>query len=432
MEFTMSSALTITISELKDPVYRGSVQNLFLVKENPEVMVCETTSGGSVFDVGTIFSIPGSDVCRAALRHKIYGLLATPSTWQEIFRSDTVPEGIKPLLDSEFAENLKRKGAITHHVGIIDEQNGEVHALSFPENPSRYVVVKRFQVMKPSRIYCNDTPLWDYNIFYHSDRYVVPLENIVRFGITPGSSIYKNYLSLDESLKDKYLMELGLKETPRPWQLFDVPIVDFTTKYEPEDRNLNLQEALYISGCGGDMFLELRTISLLASYMVSSFFRDLGLFLWDLKWEIAKDGDDLVIVDTIDTDSIRVTTEVEFKGSRYHVHFNKQSMRDYYKIMHADWFAALNEAKGEAKRSGRPFHEHLKKGVEEGRYPPIPEVDPAFLEIQGEKFAALHDYIGNKASAEQTTDKIQGIARDEVQYFSQAGSLDEFCRFNQA
>jgi hypothetical protein len=107
-------------------------------------------------------------------------------------------------------------------------------------------------------------------------------------------------------------------------------------------------------------------------------------------------------------------------------------MRDYYKIMHADWFAALNEAKSEAKQSGRPFHEHLKKGVEEGRYPPIPEVDPAFLEIQGEKFAALLDYIGNKASAEQTTDKIQGIARDEVQYFSQAGSLDEFYRFNQA
>jgi phosphoribosylaminoimidazole-succinocarboxamide synthase len=428
----MSNTLSISIAKLKDPVYRGSVQNLFLVKENPEAMVCETTSGGSVFDVGTIFSIPGSDVCRAALRHKIYGLLASPSKWQEILNPDTVPRGIKPLLDSKSAMELKEHGAKTHHIGIIDEQNGDVHALTFPEHPSRYVMVKRYTVMKPARFYCGDTPLWDYTTFFNSDKYVVPLENIVRFGITPGSSIYKKYLALEDSVKEKYLKDLGLKQALEPWQLFAEPIVDFTTKYEPEDRNLTLQEALYISGCGGEMFLRLRTISLMASYMVSSFFRDLGLLLWDLKWEIAKEGDDLVIVDTIDTDSIRVTTEVKFENSRYHVHFTKQSMRDYYKIMHGKWFAAVNEAKKQAKQSGKPFHEHLDEGVRKGNYPPVPEVDQQFLNIQAQKFSALLDYVRDQADSRETTKRIQTIAREEVRYFAERGTLDEFSRFNHA
>jgi len=187
-----------------------------------------------------------------------------------------------------------------------------------------------------------------------------------------------------------------------------------------------------ISGCKGETLMKLRSISLLASCMVSGFFRDLGLLLWDLKWEIAKDGDDLVIVDTIDTDSIRVTTEVEAEGSKYHVHFNKQSMRDYYKIMHSRWFSALNEAKQQAKRSGKPFHEHLEEGVSKGVYPPVPEVDPAFLEIQGSKFSTLLDYVRDQVNAEETTGRIQIIAREEVRYFAKAGSLDEFSRINQA
>ena len=37
----------------------------------------------------------------------------------------------------------------------------------------------------------------------------------------------------------------------------------------------------------------------------------MGLKLWDLKWEFAKDGDDLVFVDTIDTDSFRATSVLE-------------------------------------------------------------------------------------------------------------------------
>lgn len=427
----MSSPLNIPISGLKEPGYIGSVQNLFFPEDHPEIMVCETTSGGSVFDVGTIFSIPGSDVCRAALRHKIYGFLASPSKWGEVLNSGSLPQGIKPLARTGFAEKLKRSGAKTHHVGMIDEQTGEVYESSFPETPSRYVAVRRYQVMKPGRFYLDETPLWDYSAFYHADRYVVPLENIVRFGITPSSSIYRKYLSYDNAAKEAYLSGLGVKEALVPWQLFAVPIVDHTTKYEPEDRNLGLQEALYVSGCDGETLVHLRVVTVLASYMVSSFFRDLGLLLWDLKWEIAKDGDDLVIVDTIDTDSLRVTTEVEAEGSKFHVHFNKQSMRDYYKIMHAKWISGITDAKQKAKETGKPFHEHLEEGVRKGTCPPVPDVDPGFLGIQAGKFSALLDYVRDQATIQETMERIQNLAREEVRYYAKHGALEEFGRINQ-
>jgi hypothetical protein len=49
----------------------------------------------------------------------------------------------------------------------------------------------------------------------------------------------------------------------------------------------------------------------------------------------------------------------------YFVHFNKQAMRDYYKIMHAEWYNAVNEAKKIAAQSGRPFRRFYPKGRRE-------------------------------------------------------------------
>ncbi len=422
--------MKIDISKLKHPDYRGSVQNLFFLAEHPGVMVCETTPGGSVFDVGTIFSIPVSDLCRAALRHKIYNLLASPSDWEAVLGADDLPSVLASLANDSLAQKFRTAGAHTHHMGLVDEESGEVCAIGMPAAPSRYVVVKKYTVMKPERIFFNEIPLWDYSAFYHEDKFVIPLENIVRFGMTPGSSVYRKYLALEASQRTAYVQELGLRGDLQPWQTFPVPIIDFTTKYEPEDRNLSLQEALYISGCDGGTLLDLRKMALLGATMVSAFFRSVGLQLWDLKWEIAKDGEDLVFVDTIDTDSVRVTLRLDHKGDVFQVHFNKQAMRDYYKIRHADWYAALGHAKNEAKQSGKPFHEHLESGVVQGRYPPVPEVEADFLGIQSDKFSALLDYIRGKETAAETATTLQRIAQEELHYYERSGQFEAFCRFN--
>ncbi|HBV96637.1 MAG: hypothetical protein JL50_16350 [Peptococcaceae bacterium BICA1-7] len=431
-----SSKIDLSRYENEEPVYNGSVQQLYNCSEYPEYMVCRTTSGGSVFDVGTIFSIPGSDTSRTAIRHSIYTLLGSKEEWAGIKKD--LPgmfagnEEFLNFLQGRLLDRYAESGADTHHAGMIDGQTGEVLGNSFPSAPSPFVMVKKYKVMKPRRLRHFANNLWDYSQYSSADRYVVPLENIVRFGVVPGSSVYRKYSGMDEKSRKGYLAELGLKEEMVPWSPFSVPTVDFTTKYEPEDRNLSLQEALYICGGGGETLLDVIRMSILGSVLVHRYFGRLGLFLWDLKWEIARDGDRLVFVDTIDTDSIRVTTEVVHRDRSYYVSINKQSMRDYYKIMHPKWFEATREAKKEAAVSGQSFLVHLKEGQEKGYYPVTPVVDGRFISLQEDKFNALVSYIYGQSSAPDTNEKIKSIALNEIQYYEENSTLEDYFRLNGA
>ncbi len=430
----MKNKLVVNLSKLGEADYIGSVQRLYFLKDNRDLMVCETTSGGSVFDVGTIFSIESSDRCRAALRHKIFNILRWPNEWKNIhhiiLHKYKQNREFCEFLSKGLLEEFTSKGAPTHHVGMIDEKTGEVYETSFPKHASKYVLVKKYQIIKPSRVACFTKTLWDYNKYHISDKFVIPLENVVRFGVTPGSSVYINYMKMNKLERKEYLEELGLPGNMVPWQQFPLPIVDFATKYEPKDRNLGLQEALYISGCKGETFLNTIRMSLLGSFLVADFFSKLGLFLWDIKWEIAKDGDDLVFVDTIDTDSVRVTGKIQHRNYVYLIHFNKQAMRDYYKIIHPQWYLALNSAKSLADKTGKAFHEHLKAGQAKGDYPKTPEVDWEFLDIQKGKFEVLLTYIVGESSVSDTREQLRTIGEKEVVYYEKTSAFDEFCEFN--
>ena len=191
------------------------------------------------------------------------------------------------------------------------------------------------------------------------------------------------------------------------------PLIDLTTKYEPEDRNISRQEALLVSGIGGDLFKESLVRAILASFMVHRIFNRMGLNLWDLKWEIAKDGKDLVFVETLDTDSVRATLICNVEGHNYIVNFNKQSMRDYYICVQDDWYEAVNKTKKEAAQTGQNFTDILKQGQKTGLYPETPQVDSAFMKIQEEKYLVIKDFI----TAEGNKHAVAEIARREVDYF---------------
>jgi phosphoribosylaminoimidazole-succinocarboxamide synthase len=411
------------------PDYVGSVQRLYFLKEKPDSMVCETTSGGSVFDVGTIFSIDSSDRCRAAFRHKIFSLLASPGAWKNV--KDVLEKKLNKTYFaylSDVLDDFAKHGAKTHHLGMVDAGSGKIFKGTFPKQISNYILVKKYQVHKPARLEYASNNLWDYHAPHVSENFVIPLENIVRFGVTPGSSIFSKYESLDAEDKKKYLKELGLKKEMKAWQTFDNPIIDFTTKYEPEDRSLSFQEALYISGIDGETFLRLAKQIILGSFLVKEYFEKLNLFLWDIKWELAKDGKDLVFVDTIDTDSLRVSSKIKYKGSFYQVHFNKQSMRDYYKIIHPDWYAAVNESKALAKTANKSsFHKHLLDGQRKGKYPRTPVVEQGFLDIQREKFEVLLSYILEKKSADAAKKELNRIGKEEILFYEKKNVFLKYC-----
>jgi phosphoribosylaminoimidazole-succinocarboxamide synthase len=413
------------------PLYIGSVQKLYNVPGCPDLIISETSSGGSVFDVGTIFNIEGSDTGRAAFRHLVFQELQNPRSWkrleEKLSGKGKVLQKDKAGLFNKVLAGFIKSGAPTHHAGMVERKTGKVYATGFPGDLSNLTLIKKFTVEKPVLKNVMGRHFYDYEKYHHIDRNVIPLEYIVRLGVTTGSSILRKYDRLSDADKKAYLKELGVNSLS-PWSRFDPPIVDLTTKYEPEDRNISLQEASMISGVDGDTFSKSLIMAILGAYMLQQIFDGMGLTLWDLKWEIARDGKKLLFVDTIDTDSVRVTFNMKRKDKSYFVHFNKQAMRDYYKIMHADWYSAVNEAKKIAAQTGRSFTDLLKEGQARKKYAGTPVVDKDFLDIQAEKFLMIQSCI--RDNTQDLKKEARRIANKELDYYLQSGKIKEYEKLN--
>lgn len=247
--------MIIPLPELTEPFYEGSVQRLFAVPEDDTIMVTQTTSRGSVFDVGALFEIEGNDVNRALFRHILYSSMSDPKVWRRVKAAIEADPNLDPAYRSELLsgelEAYCEKGARTHHAGMLDAVTGEVIRNGVPENPSSCNVVRKYQILKPVRSEFLGAHLFDYSQFPHEDGFVVPLEYIVRFGITSASSVYRKYEAMDDKAKRAFEQELGATKALEAWQYLDHPIGDFTSKFEPEDRMVSKQEALVMSGLSG-------------------------------------------------------------------------------------------------------------------------------------------------------------------------------------
>lgn len=424
----------VSISDLGPPIYVGSVQKIYAVPGYTGFMVCETTQAGSVFDVGSIFDIEGNDLSRAIFRHAIYTRLGKPDTWRKVKTaveaSGTLGDDWRDELLSGSLETMLERGASTHHVGMVDARTGVVVRDAMPEHPSCFNVVRRFPVMKPPQRGFLGGHVFDYGLFHQSNTYVVPLEYIVRFGITGGSSVLRRYQTLTESGRKAYEQELGLDGPMRAWEMLGRPIFDLTSKYEPEDRNVTRQEALLMSGLSSSAFVDTVKMAILGGWAVRALLDEIGLALWDLKWEFAVDRDDLFFVDTIDTDSFRATGFLETDGKRLVLHYNKQAMRDYYKIVHADWFAGVNEAKKEAHKTGTPFTEVLRAGQSGGRWAGTPVVDAEFLALQGEKTKLIRRHVLGEGDAAGLKNELQACGVAEVEFYRRRGLFDKYVEAN--
>jgi hypothetical protein len=176
--------------------------------------------------------------------------------------------------------------------------------------------------------------------------------------------------------------------------------------------------------------VEVGKLSVLGAWVVRHLLEEIGLLLWDIKWEFAKDGDDLVFVDTIDTDSFRATMFLEADGRRFVNHYNKQGVRDYFNIFHSDWISAIKEAKTLGAADGVAFTDILTAGQNSGEYPRTPEVPVDFVEIQTRKMDAIRDYMLGKIEAGAAKEALTAAGQDELGYYQASGKLDDFAKLN--
>jgi len=434
MSYPAPAPTRLDLSQLGEPVYRGSVQHLYAVPDHPSYIVCETTPAGSVFDVGSIFSIAGNDLNRAIFRHAMYTRLTQTDTWTRVeaalLKNETLGLTWRDQLMDGPLQAMLEKGAQTHHVGMLDGETGEVIVSGMPAVPSCYNVVRRFPVMKPPQRNVMGNFVFDYAQFHQSDTYVVPLEYIVRFGVTSGSSILRKYEALSDKERRAFEQELGLTGPMQAWQMLDRPIYDLTSKYEPEDRAVSKQEALLMSGLSTQYFTDTIKMSLLGAWAVRDMLEEIGLQLWDLKWEFAVDRESLLFVDTIDADSFRATSTVPVDSHSLIIHYNKQAMRDYYRLVCADWYAGVNAAKAEAQKLGTAFKQVLKDGQDAGTYPVTPEVDPIFLDLQARKTALIKDHVLGSSDADTIRSGLVETGLAEAEFYRGKGLLDALLKLN--
>jgi len=425
---------TIPLDSLGKPFYAGSVQNLYAIPGCDTHMVTETTSRGSVFDVGSIFAIEGSDLSRAVFRHAFYSRMHEPEFWQDIRRSIESTRHLSPSYREELIggalETLCRDGAHTHHEGMIDAKFGRVVRRGVPEHPSRFNVVRRYQILKPAPLEALGHPLFDYDVHRRTDQFVIPLEWIVRFGITPSSSIYRKYREMAPEDQRAFEDELGTGSALIPWVPFDRPVNDCTTKFEPEDRNLRLQEASELSGLPGHRFGRALQLAVLGAWSVRQLLGRIDLRLWDIKWEFAADDDAIVFVDTIDTDSFRATRFLDSPRGRVVIHFNKQAIRDYFALLHPDWMEGVNRAKAQARREGRAFPNVLGEAQARGEAPATPEVEPAFRAIQSAKLDLIRRFMLEELPPAEITTRLDELAAEEFAFYQARNLATAFLERN--
>ncbi len=428
---------------LEEPEYRGSVQDLFALKADDKgYFLSRTSESGSVFDVGAIFSVPRSGMLRSAVRHYIYTALEDPATWGDITEDDVRAcfgreEVARDLLEGELLKHLRRQGADTHHAGMVDPETGEVISGRMPDEPSSLVLIEKFPVYRPERFELWGGFGWDYSRYFCAERKVVGLEHVFRLGSPGGSSLLSRYdaaMRRGEDEAERLLSSMGLEHAPRPWGLFKNMLYECTTKYEPSDRELDWQETLHLSGVPGELFKRMVKTLCLCTVYVRKFFAELGFQLWDIKWECAMDHDRVVVVDTIDPDSIRVTGTVDRDGRTYFIHFNKQSIRDYYKLVHKDWYDSIVRAKTLARTDsqGRDFMQIYREKVDAGEFPDIPEYDPAYGEIQSRKYALMVEPLLGKLSPDEARAEASDLMNREINYYRKMGKLDQFLSMNAA
>lgn len=419
-----------------EPTFTGSVQSMYSIRDQgAEYFLCKAEDRGSIFDIGALYAIGGSGQARNTLRHVIFTAIGDSGKWQDLrinnqrFSDQAYLDG---LLQSATMDELKGRGAPTHHIGSVDPITGEV-AASAAATPSPLVLIERVPVVRPRRTHLHGDSVYDYKAYIEASAKVIALEQIVRLGLPGGSAVLNRLKELGGASSPEAAKYLTRYDAPTPlfsWSSLPRPICDWQSKYEDYDRALEAQEALYISGISARTLSSVGDLLMLCSLMVDSMLSRGGLTLWDLKWEVAQRGNDSLVADTMDHDSMRITHAVSRRANRCNIHFNKQAIRDYYKIFHADWVAAIYEVRRKSTQGGtnRPFMALYEEEVERGTYPAIPTLDPDYAELQSAKYQYVTDVARGLA------DEAHGaeLAQQELRYYERRGRLDELVEYTAA
>ena len=242
---------------------------------------------------------------------------------------DTIPEKGRSLcaMGAYNFSLLEAAGIPTHYRGVVADDS--VIDLEDADEPPREMAIDLAQVP--------DLPIedgaYEYGKFHAEagDNYLIPLEIVFRNSVPEGSSL--------RSRRDPEEVGLDTADWPdEPVQLPE-PVVEFSTKFEEQDRYLARDEADAIAGRA--TLDELAALAREVNRVVTERAEEVGLTHEDGKIECLYHDGEVRVADVVGT----------FDENRFSYdgrEISKEVLRQYHKRTQPEWVAAVDEAKSEA------------------------------------------------------------------------------------
>ncbi|MEF8852482.1 MAG: phosphoribosylaminoimidazolesuccinocarboxamide synthase [Haloarculaceae archaeon] len=239
-------------------------------------------------------------------------------------------------------ELLESEGVPTHYEGVATpETDGTVpldDALDAGPAP-REMGIELTQV--PDLPFegdaAGDPSGYDYDAYHATagENYLVPLEIVFRNRVPVGSSLRERTDPGDHGL--------DVAEWPDEAVDLDEPVVEFSTKYEKQDRYLSRAEADRIAGGAG--VTDLETVAREVNRIVTERATEVGFVHEDGKIECLYYGGEVRVADVVGTfDENRFS----YEGQQV----SKEVVRQYHKRTQPEWVEAVSAAKAEARERG--------------------------------------------------------------------------------
>jgi phosphoribosylaminoimidazole-succinocarboxamide synthase len=237
-------------------------------------------------------------------------------------------------------ERLREAGIESHYLGMVED--GEL--ISAATAIRQGVAPDTLRVRLVTRLLPTHTVAgWEYSTFHEppSNHFVVPIEFISRVKIGANSSVWKRVARGEISLTD-----LGLPPDIQPGDPLPQHALDYSTKYEPEDRYVSAEEARQITGFSPERWAKINRTTAEASRLMTELAQSRGVQREDGKVEY------VTLDNRAEQDVLgdAVTTLHEDRLILDGTDITKQAIRDAVKRCSPEWAAEIERAKTEARR----------------------------------------------------------------------------------
>lgn len=287
-------------------IYTGSVKDIYK-SINEENVIFSFSDRYSIFDWGEMPDlIDDKGKALSLMGAFFFEMLGDHKNWIGWNSSQSLNINQKEILKS-FCEN----GVNHHFIKMSDEIDYGLEV--------KKVDVPNVGAFAP----------YDYDKYKEAVRNtLVPLEVIFRFGVPVGSSLVKR------------------RSDVKFGDVFEKPLIEFSTKLESIDRYMNYDEAQKIAGLSVNEMNNLLDTTTLIALRLKDFFIEHNIELWDGKFEFAfGDHREILLVDSIGPDELRLIYDGESLSKEY--------LRQFYKD--SSWKKTLQKSQRENIKDVRSY-----------------------------------------------------------------------------